>query len=194
MPNTCFRFRFRCTIIAVMILFFSCENDINEVNKITKKPEPYASEVIKQLDIIYSDSATVRMHMMAPVMKHYVAYIKDPYEELPEGVYIEFFNDSARVKSTLKANYAIRYDQTHYMEARNHVVVVNENGEQLFTEHLIWDESARKIKTNGYVKIVTQKETLEGSGMVANEDFSEWEILNPKGLSEFETDSITNRK
>lgn len=187
--NNFISFRVAGALCIFSLAFFlgSCENDMNEVNQITKKPEPYASETIKELDIIYTDSGLVRMHMKAPLMKHYVANIKDPYEELPEGVYIEFFNDSNQVKSTLKANYAVRYDQTHFMEAKRHVVVVNENGEQLFTEHLIWDETSRKIKTNGPVKIITNKETLEGDGMIANEDFTEWEILRPKGHGDFDT-------
>jgi len=173
---------------------------MKEINEITKKEDVYPSEIIKGLDIIYSDSAVVKTHITAPLMKHFTVNIKEPYEEMPEGVYIEFFNEKNEVKSTMKAKYAIRYDQTKKMEARDHVVVVNENGETLLTDQLVWDELTRKIKTYSKVTICTKKDTIRGSGMEANEDFSEWEITKPVGnfgvndSTEKKNDSITPKK
>ena len=159
----------------------SCENDMKEVNEITKKKESLPGEVAKQLDIIYTDSGHVKMHMTAPLMKHYTINVKDPYQEFPEGVFIEFFTAKGEIKSTLKSKYAIRYDQTKMMEAKKDVVVVNEFGEKLNTNDLIWNENTRKIKAVGHVMVTTRKETLHGQGLNANEDFSEWEILKIHG-------------
>ncbi len=190
---------FRWSILFVLfaaIFFISCENDMKEVNEITRKPGPQAGEVVKQLDVVYTDSGQVKMHLMAPVMRHYNINIKDPYEEFTEGVFIEFYNDKGEVKSTLKARFALRYDQSKKMEARDSVDVVNEKGERLKTNHLVWNEETRKIKTNGYVMITTPRETLYGKdGMEANEDFSEWEIFGPIGKAQFEEaqDSTTKR-
>ncbi len=168
-------------VFCLLVVLPSCENDMKEVNEITKKKASLPGEIAKHIDIVYTDSGKVKMHMTAPIMKHFNINIKEPYEEFSEGVFIEFFNDKGEVKSTLTSKYAIRYDQTKKMEAKNEVVVVNEHGEQLFTNDLIWDETTRKIKTIGRVKVVTKKETLDGEGLDANEDFSEWEILKPIG-------------
>ncbi|MBK6833790.1 MAG: LPS export ABC transporter periplasmic protein LptC [Bacteroidetes bacterium] len=38
-----------------------------------------------------------------------------------------------------------------------------------------------KIYTDAYVEITTKREIIKGTGMEANEDFSEWEIKNVSG-------------
>ena len=67
------------------------------------------------------------------------------------------------------------------MEAKYKVEVTNENGEILRTEKIIWDEENRRIYTNEYVEITTKREILKGTGMEANQDFSEWEIKQVSG-------------
>ena len=190
-----FTSNFSAVVIGICLLFVlpSCENNIKEINEITKKKETLPGEIAKQLDIIYTDSGRVKMHMTAPIMKHFNINIKDTYEEFPEGVFIEFFNETGEVKSTLQSKYAIRYDGTKKMEAKNEVMVINEFGEKLNTNHLIWDENTRKIKTNGHVKVTTKKEILDGEGLNANEDFSEWEITKPSGHTSMENTDSTKK-
>ena len=58
---------------------------------------------------------------------------------------------------------------------------MNVNGEILNTEQLFWDENTRKIYTKEFVKITTKREILTGTGMVADDDFTGWEIENITG-------------
>ncbi len=171
------------SVIAPLFILFSCSNDIHEVQEITRKPGTIPGEIVKEMDVLYTDSGMVRMHMKAPLMKHYNLNEKDPYEVFPHGIYVEFFNESGEVRSILKADSAIRFDLTKKMEAWGHVEAKNEKNDRLYTHHLIWDEVSRKIKSTHNVKIVANKDTLYGKGMEANEDFSEWEILKPIGKS-----------
>ena len=53
------------------------------------------------------------------------------------------------------------------MEARKNVVVVNEKGETLNTEHLIWDERSEKLKSDEFVKITRKDEIIPLSSMDA---------------------------
>jgi LPS export ABC transporter protein LptC len=87
-----------------------------------------------------------------------------------------------QVSSRLKADYGIRYDRELRMEARKNVVVVNEKGEQLNTEHLVWDERTRKLHSDEFVKITTGDEIIYGNGFEANQDFSQYRIFNIKGI------------
>ena len=66
------------------------------------------------------------------------------------------------------------------MEAKNNVVVVNQIGEKLNTEHLIWDEKKRRIYSNDFVKITKKDEIVIGEGMEADESFDKWVIRKPK--------------
>ena len=69
------------------------------------------------------------------------------------------------------------------------VIVTNEKGDKLNTEHLIWDEKKQKLLSNEDVKITTKDEIIFGKGFEANEDFTKYKIFNIKG-----TISINNPK
>ena len=67
------------------------------------------------------------------------------------------------------------------MIARKNVVVVNEKGEQLNTENLVWDEKSEKLLSNEFVKITSKDEIIYGTGFEANQNFSKYKIFNIKG-------------
>lgn len=169
------------TLILALVLLCSCENDLNQIALLTQKGKVVPTESSTNLNVLYTDSGAMQFRLKAPLMEHYVIGVKDPYSEFLKGVYIEHYGDDNMVKSTIKANYAIRYDVSKKMEAKYKVEIVNVNGEILKTEHLVWDEEKNKIYTDAFVEIVTKRERIQGTGMEANEDFSEWEIKNVIG-------------
>lgn len=166
--------------VAVFI-FSACQNNTREIDEITKKEAIFPTEHGKKVEILYTDSGLVKVRLTAPVMNHYTYNVKEHYTEMPKGLYIEFFNERSEVKTMLKANYGIRYEDTKKTEVKYKVQVTNVNGEVLNTEQLFWDEATRKIYTKEFVKITTKKDVLKGNGLVANEDFTEWEIGDPTG-------------
>ncbi|MBS1647046.1 MAG: LPS export ABC transporter periplasmic protein LptC [Bacteroidetes bacterium] len=161
--------------------FFSCQNDAKEIERVTKKDTLFPTESGKEVEIFYTDSGQVKVRIKASVMNNYTYNVKEHYTEMPKGLYVEFYNDKGEVKTTLKANYGIKYTESKKIEVKYHVVVTNINHEVLNTEQLFWDENTHKIYTQEFVKITTKKEVLQGKGLEANEDFSEWEIQNPVG-------------
>ena len=187
-------------IIAVLFSFtglaiFSCKDNKQELDTMMKKQAVFPSEEGKVVEILYTDSGLVQMRITAPVMNHYTTNVPEPYTEMPKGIIVEFFNDSGEVKTTMKANYAIRYEKNKRTEARKNVVVVNVNGEVLNTEKLNWDEVNKKIYTDAFVKITTKKDVLRGTGMEASQDFTDYEIRNISGSSNApgeEADSTAN--
>ena len=67
------------------------------------------------------------------------------------------------------------------MEAKRNVVVVNEKGEKLNTEHLIWEEEGDRITSDAFVKITTADEILMGEGLESNQSFTKYRIKKIKG-------------
>jgi|SRR6185437_9382129 len=162
-------------------VLFSCQNDTKEIDEVTKKEAIFPTEHGKMVEILRTDSGLVNVRLTAPIMNHYTYNVKEPYTEMPKGLFIEFFNEHSEIKTMLKANYGVRYEDTKKTEVKYKVQVTNVNGEVLNTEQLFWDEATRKIYTKEFVKITTKKEVLKGSGLVANEDFTDWEIQNITG-------------
>ena len=157
----------------------SCENDVQEVASLTQnKNEPNSKG--KNVSLIYSEKSDVKVKVAAPLMEEY-GVDADKYMEMKEGIKVIFFDSLQNISSTLTAKYAIHHVGDRIMEAKNDVVVVNEKGEKLNTEHLIWNEDSAKIYSDKFVKITTEDEIIMGEGMEANQDFSKWKIFKIKG-------------
>ena len=166
-------------VVAVLLFFLAaCENDIEKIKLLgSGKNEPVERAV--NIKILYSDSARVQVELTAPIMDHYVA--EKMYLEMPKGLKAVFYTDQMEVKSKLTADYGIRYENEQKMVVKKNVVVINEKGSQLNTEHLVWDEKQQKLLSNEFVKITTQDEIIYGTGFEANQDFSKYRIFNIKG-------------
>ena len=108
---------------------------------------------------------------------------KEPIEHI-KGLEI-LYSDSGlvrvKVTSELKAKYAIHYENESKWEAQKDVVVINEKGDQLNTEKLVWNEREEKLTSDEHVKITTAEEIIYGKGFEANQDFSRYKIFNVKG-------------
>lgn len=161
----------------------ACENDIAVVNSVTsvnEKAKPI--ETSKNVEFLYSDSASVRSKLKSPLVEHFMG--KKPYYEMAKGMEVVFYDKNHKEHSKLTANYGIGYDndnKMNVMEAKGNVIVINEKGDKLNTEHLTWNSVTKKIYTKEFVKITTKDEVIWGNGLEANEDFSEYEIKQVKG-------------
>jgi LPS export ABC transporter protein LptC len=166
------------------LMLTACENDIAEVNTITSAlREQLPLESGKNVEMLYSDSAIVRAKLNTPQMDRYIG--KKNYMEMPKGMLVIFYNEAGKEENRLKADYGIGYDNgkgIDRMEAKRNVQVINEKGDKLETEELTWNAGTKEIFTDKFVKITTKEEVIWGEGLKANEDFSHYDILHPKGV------------
>jgi LPS export ABC transporter protein LptC len=174
---------FLSLFLLLQICLSSCENDIAVVNSVTASVEKQLPvEAGKNVEIIYSDSAQMRAKLTAPVLNRYAG--KKNFMELPKGLNVVFYDDKKSEQTKLTADYGIGFDNGNgieHMEAKRNVVVINQKGDRLNTENLIWNALSKKIYTDEFVKITTKDEVIWGDGMVADQDFSNYTITNVKG-------------
>ncbi len=168
-----------CYFALILQVLSSCKNDLQDIEAVTKKPEPL--EVGKNVEMIYSDSAIIKFILKAPVLEHYIINNDSSYIEFKKGVDVKFFNDKGIEDSHLTSEYAIHYEKDDKIRTEKNVQVVNRNGDKLSTEKLWWDKKNRKIYSDVFVKIHTSEEIIFGDGLESNEDFTKYRILNIKG-------------
>lgn len=137
-------------------------------------------EVGHDVEILYSDSAIVRVRITAPTMMNYQDR-DDPRQEFPDHIKVEFLNPDLRVRSTLTAKSAVRQQNKGLVTIRDSVVLTTVEQEKLETEELIWNEKTEMISTEKFVKVTKPGEVIYGFGLEANQDFSFWKIKVPKG-------------
>ena len=172
------------------VLSFSCKNKLADINAI-KITDTFPISTGKNVEIIYSDSAKIQTIIKTPFLKTYGG--KNPYNEMPQGINAVFYDSLMRVKTRLTSKYAIKYDKKNIMEAKNDVVVINEKGEKLMTEHLIWNATKRKIYTDVFVRIFTADKIFWGDGMDADDSFLKWQIRKPRGEFYIKNDELNSK-
>ena len=83
--------------------------------------------------------------------------------------------------ASLSARRGTYNEKSSQLEAWGEVVLINEVGDKLLTEHLIWSHDSDMVKTNDAVEIFTKEGVLRGQGLTADSQFERYEILKPSG-------------
>ena len=171
-----FKYRSIFSIIVLLLasVLFSCENDMSAVIKLSTK-DSIPDIAITNVNVKQTELGKLTLELIAPKM---ISYQKlEAYTEFPNGLKIVFYDSLMQPKSELTANYGISYDGKRTMEARGNVIVKNfQKQEQLNTESLIYDQNAKKVSTNEFVKITTPDRLILGKGMESDELFDNWVI------------------
>ena len=168
------------SIIPVLLFFlFSCGTGVNEIEQDLDEEQVNYEEAL-DVNMIYSDSAIIRVEVSGPRMLRYLDR-DNPRQEFPDGIKVVFYNASNRVSSTMTADLSTRYDKTNEIHVRNNVVWESFGGEQLETEELIWQERKEKVYSNRFVQIKKPDEVIYGYGFEANQEFTEWTINAVEG-------------
>ncbi len=175
-------------LLMLIVLFFSCENDIATVRKVTSQEE-VSVETAEKVEMLYSSDAKVRAKLNAPIFQRHND--KNPFIEMPKGLTLIFYNDSFKVSSTLTADYGISYENSHEMIVRDHVQVININGEIMNTEELKWNSQTEKITSDKFVKIQTKEEIIYGDGLEANQDLTNYRIRKIRGTIHLKSNPLT---
>jgi len=175
-----FQQKFLSCLIVLSVFCCACENEMAKVNVFVTNTKKLPAVSQANAEIIYSDSAVVKASLRAVQLDRY-AGDSTAYLEFPKGVKMFFYDENLDTTSRMKADYAIKYDSKHTMEARGNVEIINVKGERMNGEQLIWDQLQRRIYSNTFVKITTADEVIMGDGFDSNEDFSKYKIKKIRG-------------
>ena len=176
------KFLLAACLLAAGSFVSSCENSLNDIQKISAKEENRLISKSTGVDLIYSDSAKVKAHMTAPVLISYDDAPK-PYKEFPKGIKIIFYDEFLKEKGNIVSDWAVQRDKENRMEFRKNVVVTNAEGQIFKSEELIYDMTAKKMYSNKPVQILMSGgDIMEGTGADSNESFYPWHIKGSTGV------------
>ncbi len=162
----------------------ACENDVNEVRELSRKRQNI--EEGRNIESYLSMNGKMRAHLTAPLLMRYVD--SGNMAEFPKSLHVDFFNDSAKVESQLRALFGRYRESENKVYLRDSVVVFNTKGDTLFCEDLYWDQAAQKFYTNRKVIMSrTYRRTLITgiNGMTATQDLSNITFFKPDPNSFF---------
>lgn len=161
-----------CSILCVLLIlgFSSCKEDID-----TSFMESYLGPIGigHDIDIFHSDSTMIKINIKA---KQQLEFSSGDYE-FPEGIEIFFYNDAGELTTTIRADRGYYITKDDVYKGEGDVKVENmESQQKLASEELYWNPTTKKIYTDKFVTIQDPQRLIKGTGMVADESFSEYEI------------------
>ncbi len=165
-----------------------CRNDLKDVDKLSARRLPEEDHA-QGVTIIYSTNGRVSSRLFA---KDFIRADKarPSYTDARSGVRIEVYDSALNVQTRVTAKYARWYETQGNVLLRDSVRISNNKGERLETEELVWNESTQKFFTEKPVHIVTATQDLRGTGMEANQDFSEYRIVKLQGTVNVEKGAL----
>jgi LPS export ABC transporter protein LptC len=146
-----------------------------------------ALELLDSVEILYSDSAVVKVRITGPQMYNHTNS-DNPQQEFPKGIQVEFLGRGGEILSTLTAKYALRREQASNIMVRDSVVWKSSRQETLTTDELTWDERRQRIFTDRFVILTRRDEILYGRGFEADQDFSNISMKAVEGRVQMDKD------
>ena len=140
-----------------------------------------AALVTDSVTTLISDSGITRYRIESP---KWLVYDKTepPYQEFPQGIYLEQFDIDLTVQASLQADYA-HYDETEQIwTLRGNVHALNRKGEQFDTPLLQWNQKTHRVYSDTTIHITREKSIISGVGFDSNEEMSQYTILHPTGM------------
>lgn len=167
---------FYTAISLLGLSLIACSGDTSEIDKLFQDRE-VEQEIIEEVEILYSDSARVRLSVTSPELIRKNMDQK-PVEIFPKGLKVKFFQNAYQPQTWLEADEATRFTEDKLIVLKGHVKLYNRKKDKLETAELIWDEEKQQIRTEKFVRI-TQPEkgdTTYGFGFKSDQEFNRFEI------------------
>ena len=176
-------------ILVFYILLSSCGKKNTEYVNIPFDPEIIPSLKTDSLTMLISDSGIVRYKVVAGEQDIFDR-AADPYYFFPEGVYVEQFDTTHQVVSTLKADTAWNYTNKKLWKLKGNVFITNINNETFTTQEVFWNERNQEVYSDKYIEINRpQKLMLKGYGFRSNQNMTEYKIFKPHDSNIFVNDN-----
>lgn len=175
-------FNIKIFVAFIIGCFFlnSCENDIKDIRDLEAKK--VGVEEAKMVAVNYSLAGRKKAVLISPLMFRVQEAV--PYIEFPKTIHVDFYDATGMIESKLDARYAKYKESQSNVFLKDSVRVINVLGDTLYCNELNWDlkRTGSEFYTDKPVRIRTRTQIIDGIGMEAKQDFSEWHIIQPVGF------------
>ena len=179
----------QCKNLSIVILFlgltmfiFSCSSKVASdipPDLISTKKMPTIEAT--NFQTTYTDSGVVRYFLTTPKLLVFDQE-KEPYKEFPEGFHLQQFDENKKIISELSANYGKNFVKEEKWLATGNVVLVNDKGDTLRTEELIYLIKEDRIYSDKFVNIKKGDKDMNGTGgFESDTQMKKWSFKKTNG-------------
>jgi LPS export ABC transporter protein LptC len=144
--------RLLTAVLAIGMLWLTaCENDLENIRKISNMSSGAAVDTTRGVDVIYSDSAVVKGRMITPLL---IKYSTDkPYDVMPDGIKVISFDKFGKEDGNIVADSAVQLENESITKFYKNVIVTSADGTIFKSEEMIWDQPKKIIYSNQPVEM-----------------------------------------
>jgi LPS export ABC transporter protein LptC len=170
-------------IIAILFVLFisACKNDLEQVKAITDNNlEPVQTS--NNAVYMFSEKGERQSRLEANLLQQFDPEGDEDYMLASNGFRLVFFDSLKSEDAHVTARFGKFEEKKRRFTAWDSVVLVNELGEKLETEEIVYLVDSARITSDKQVKITMEGGTvLRGKGLVSNDNFTQYRILQPSG-------------
>jgi LPS export ABC transporter protein LptC len=181
-------------LVAVVMPFYffaSCSGEKKDLVEIVFDPQ--SSYTLKETNVetLISDSGITKCKMITSTWLMYQKAL-EPYWYFPDGIYLEKFDTVFNMEASIKADTAHYFQRRSLWQLDGNVDISNMDGVRFETSQLFWDENKGIFYSDSFIRITKGEDINTGIGFQANDNMSEYTILNSTGDFSIESRSHTN--
>jgi LPS export ABC transporter protein LptC len=173
---------FYCSLfVFVLALLSSCGSDKVEPTKTNVIPsDSIPSQESLNSTVTFSDSGKVKAILKAGRIRVYSKY---NYTLIDGNPSVDFYKGGV-YSSTLTGKRGKIYDLTKDVEVLDSVKMVSTDGSILNADKLYWVNKTQRVKSDGFVHILTKTEDIKGIGFEADQNLKNYVIYKVSGQVE----------
>ena len=175
-------FKTMATALAVAFVVYSCKGSLSEAEKLDLIKTPI--QVVEDMFFVQTENGILKTRVEAPRLE---VYEQDSlsFDLFPQGVHFFGYAEDGSVETTIVSGKA-RHDKRiggkdkELWSVFDHVVIRNVlKQETMETDTLYWDQEAKEIWTNCYVRMSSPSGHMQGYGMRSDEMARNAILLKP---------------
>lgn len=162
-------------IILLQFIFIFCgETKLKPKIDNSINSEEIPDQESRNAKITFTENGKLKAVLFSDIIK----VLGNKNEKYLEGVIVDFYDEDEKKSSRLTSKKGRVDDITQDMYAIENVVAKSDSGVTLTTEELIWRNKTKKIMTDKFVKIVSDKEIIEGYGFESDQNLRNYTIFD----------------
>ncbi|MCI5990018.1 MAG: LPS export ABC transporter periplasmic protein LptC [Bacteroidales bacterium] len=173
--------RMMATASAVAFILFSCKSKLSQADKLDIAKIPL--QKVDSMYLVQTKNGMIEMRVVTGEMQHFENDTMS-CDVFPEGMNVYAYTDDEVLESTIVSDEASHFTNKNTKEeiwkAYGNVVVKNiVKNQTMESDTIYWDQTAKEIYTDCYVRLYSDDGFIQGYGMRSDERARNAIILNP---------------
>lgn len=169
------------TASAVAFILFSCKSKLSQADKLDLAKIPL--QKVDSMYLVQTKNGMIEMRVVTGEMQHFENDTMS-CDVFPEGMNVYAYTDDEVLESTIVSDEASHFTNKNTKEeiwkAYGNVVVKNiVKNQTMESDTIYWDQTAKEIYTDCYVRLYSDDGFIQGNGMRSDERARNAIILNP---------------